>query len=139
MSDQPANSASEVPRGSENVNPQENIPASNNTPTNGNATNAPTNGNATDGGHPIPGRDAYAAAVRSDRIRFSADLGELSINFGGERYMTFKTVQAVIVPRRFIARRPCSSYMIFTQRLIDMGPLYTICYAVDDLWHIDVS
>ncbi|CAB0029253.1 unnamed protein product [Trichogramma brassicae] len=85
MSDQPANSASEVPRGSENVNPQENIPASNNTPTNGNANNAPTNGNATTGGHPIPGRDAYAAAVRSDRIRFSADLGELSINFGGER------------------------------------------------------
>ncbi|CAB0039411.1 unnamed protein product [Trichogramma brassicae] len=53
--------------------------------------------------------------------------------------LTSKTVQAVIVPRRFIARRPCSSYMIFTQRLIDMGPLYTICYAVVDLWRIDVS
>ncbi|CAB0037865.1 unnamed protein product, partial [Trichogramma brassicae] len=70
---------------------KKNIPASNNTPTNGNANNAPTNGNATTGGHPIPGRDAYAAAVRSDRIRFSADLGELSINFGGERYMTKET------------------------------------------------
>ncbi|CAB0028491.1 unnamed protein product, partial [Trichogramma brassicae] len=87
MSDQPANSASEVPRGSENVNPQKHPCFT----THSHKWERQTMPLQWECHHRRPSDPRSRRLLRPPfdrtRIRFSADLGELSINFGGERYM----------------------------------------------------
>ncbi|CAB0027915.1 unnamed protein product [Trichogramma brassicae] len=88
MSDQPANSASEVPRGSENVNPQEKHPCvqQHSHKWERHQCSYKWECHRRRPSDPRSRRLCGRRSIGQDSV-LSADLGELSINFGGERYI----------------------------------------------------